>query len=104
MTTSSPRVSPAALTPNALRRRLKRRMLKDVHTFFAICQPGFEPYLASEIAALEMVQTHTIVEGGVEFTGPLDLIYHANLHLRTAVRVLLRIASFKAFSYPELSQ
>jgi putative N6-adenine-specific DNA methylase len=42
------------------------------------------------------------IRGGVTFEGPLDAIYHANLELRTAHRVLLRIADFLAQSYPML--
>jgi len=38
----------------------------------------------------------------VEFVGPLDLIYAANLWLRTAHRVLLRIDDFLAQSLPML--
>jgi putative N6-adenine-specific DNA methylase len=34
--------------------------------------------------------------GGVAFSGRLPLIYQANLHLRTPVRILMRIGSFKA--------
>jgi putative N6-adenine-specific DNA methylase len=42
------------------------------------------------------------VHGGVEFTGAIELMYHANLRLSTAHRVLLRIASFLAQSGPAL--
>jgi putative N6-adenine-specific DNA methylase len=42
------------------------------------------------------------VAGGVEFTAPFDAVYFVNLHLRTALRILLRIDTFTACSYPEL--
>ncbi len=42
------------------------------------------------------------MRGGVEFSGPLGAVYHANLRLRTAHRVLLRIDDFLAQSYPVL--
>ncbi len=42
------------------------------------------------------------VRGGALFSGPLETMYHANLHLRTAHRVLLRIDDFLAQTYPVL--
>jgi putative N6-adenine-specific DNA methylase len=90
------------LTPNGLRRRLKRHVLKAEHAFFAICQPGFEAFLTREVGALSGAVEVEQSEGGVSFRGPLDLTYLANLHLRTAVRVLIRVASFRATSFPEL--
>ncbi len=94
--------SPTALTPAALRRRLKRHVLKATHSFFAVCQPGFEPWLESEVRHLPGAESVRAEEGGVACDGPLDLVYHANLSLCTAVRVLVRVGSFRATSFPEL--
>ena len=90
------------LSPRALERRLKRHLLKAEQRFLAVCAPGFEPYLEGEVRALREVKEVERVRGGVEFSGPLDAVYHANLHLRTAHRVLLRIDEFLAQSYPVL--
>jgi len=89
------------LTPRALERRLKRHLLKEPQNFFAIITPGFEHLLKKEIAGMGIPVTREIC-GGVEFSGPIDLIYSANLRLRTANRILMRIASFTCRSYPEL--
>ncbi len=90
------------LTPRGLERRLKRYLLKTRHQFAAITTPGFENQLKSELSALEGVEVKDLISGGVEFCGPLDLIYSTNLFLRTANRILMRIGIFTACSYPEL--
>ncbi len=90
------------LTPRALERRLKRYVLKETHDFLAVGAPGFERVLLEEIQALPNVSNAKIVRGGVEFRGPFTTIYHANLQLATAHRVLWRIAEFLAQSYPML--
>ncbi len=41
-------------------------------------------------------------EGGIAFTATLEDLYRANLHLRTAARVLIRFASFHAVKFVEL--
>lgn len=93
---------PIDLTLRALERRLKRYFLKNDHQFFAACAPGLETVLLREVQALEDCQTAELTPGGVEFSGPLKLVYAANLKLRTANKVLLRIFDFSARSYPEL--
>lgn len=64
--------------------------------FFATCAPGLEPVLHGEAKALKLSQVERQV-GGVRFTGSsLEDAWRANLRLRTAVRVLLRVARFEA--------
>ena len=46
-----------------------------------------------------------MIEGGVEFTASQKSLYEANLHLRTASRVLIRLAAaFRAVSFAELER
>lgn len=90
------------LTSRGLERRLKRYLLKVKHQFVAITTPGFEHVLRSELLNLQGVENCNLINGGVEFCGPLDLVYSTNLYLRTANRILMRIESFTARSYPEL--
>ena len=90
------------LSQRALERRLKRHLLKAEKRFLAVCAPGFEPHLETEVRALPDVGEVASVRGGVEFSGPLETMYHANLRLRTAHRVLLRIDDFLAQTYPVL--
>jgi putative N6-adenine-specific DNA methylase len=90
------------LSERALERRLKRHLLKAPQTFFAPCAPGFEGVLAGEVSTLPDAHGLTDERGGVSFSGLLDTLYHANLHLRSAHRVLLRVDDFLAQSYPML--
>jgi len=81
---------------------------------FAVCAPGLEPFVIQELAALELVNERPDAPhrgqpgpgeaeaGGIEFNGDRTAIYRANLHLRTASRVLLRLGDFYAASFPEL--
>ncbi len=61
---------------------------------FAVAPPGLEPALEAESAALGFSPRR--VEGGVELEGPAGLHQEANLRLRIASRVLLRLGSFRA--------
>ncbi|MCK7469472.1 MAG: THUMP domain-containing protein [Desulfomicrobium escambiense] len=48
--------------------------------------------------------TGAAVEGGVEFSGRLQAAYLANLCLRTANRILLRVHEFRATNFRALAQ
>ena len=56
--------------------------------------PGLEPALEAESRECGLAPRRA--EGGVEFVGPAGLHQTANLHLRTASRVLLRLGTFTA--------
>ena len=58
--------------------------------FFAPCPRGLEAALAAELTLLggEFVAA---AEGGVAFSGPLDLAYRANLESRLASRILWQV-------------
>jgi putative N6-adenine-specific DNA methylase len=47
-------------------------------------------------------QERELQSGGIEFQGSLQHVYQANLHLRTASRVLIRLGEFYASAFPEL--
>ena len=63
-------------------------------SFFATCHPGLEGAVAGELAALAGGGVHGVraAKAGVHFRGGPDARYHANLHLRSAVRVLELVA------------
>jgi putative N6-adenine-specific DNA methylase len=61
---------------------------------FAVAPPGLEPALMAEAVALGFKARR--VEGGVELEGLAGLHQEANLRLRTASRVLLRLGHFQA--------
>lgn len=69
-------------------------------TAFAVTAPGLEPLCAAELRGLEI--RPTVDEGGVLWTGPIESIARANLWLRTASRVLVRVAEFRATAFYEL--
>jgi len=63
--------------------------------FFATCAPGLEPLLHAEARELGLSKVERQV-GGVYFEGTLYDALRANLWLRTAIRVLMRVARFEA--------
>ena len=94
--------APTSLTERGLERRIKRHLKTAPQAFFCPCAPGFEAVLKAEIAALPEVSELASERGGVSFSAPLQTLYSANLNLRTAHRVLLRVDEFLAQSYPML--
>ncbi len=78
-------------------KRIKRHVIGRVRTYFAVTAPGFEELCLKEIKALGLpLENIAAVPGGVEFQGRLVVCYQANLCLRTAGRILMRIDQFKA--------
>ena len=69
---------------------------------FAITAPGLEPLAARELQQLGMdAKAET---GGVSWSGDISSAALANLHLRTASRVVARVARFRARSFIELER
>lgn len=91
-------------------------------TYFAVTAPGLEPYTSQELRQLfakqepvpdyegtSLRQLTTVIlppgAGGVTFKGDLPTMYRANLHLRTASRILARLGNFfRATTFPELQE
>jgi putative N6-adenine-specific DNA methylase len=71
-------------------------------SWFAIAAPGLEKVVCEEVAALSGVAGVNQVPGGVEFSGPLEVGMRANLRLRVATRILLRLGTVEARKFPEL--
>src|SRR5690349_18097856 len=69
-------------------------------TAFAVTAPGLEPLCAAELRGLEI--RPTVDEGGVLWNGAIESIARANLWLRTASRVLVRVCEFRATAFYEL--
>ncbi|MBI5431767.1 MAG: hypothetical protein HZA52_02935 [Planctomycetes bacterium] len=70
-------------------------------TFFVTCASGIEPLLHAECKELELPKLERQV-GGVRFEGTIQDAWRANLWLRTAIRVLLRLVRFEAANGDEL--
>ncbi len=77
------------------------RSATDRFDLFAIAAPGLEPLVQRELKALGIEGLH-VDAGGVSFTGGREAIYRANLYLRTATRVIARVAEFGVRGFPEL--
>ena len=71
-----------------------------VFKLFAVSPPGLEEITSEELKRLGI--TGKLMKGGVEFKGKLIDIYRCNLWLRTANRILVRVARFKATTFREL--
>ena len=69
---------------------------------FAVAAPGLEPLVARELRVLDI--KGRVEEGGVAFRGSLQTIARANLWLRTASRVIVRVAAFRAQAFHELER
>ncbi len=72
-----------------------------VENCFAVTAPGLEALCAAELEALG-VESVEAVSGGVNFVGDRLAIWRANLWLRTASRVLVRVGEFKCRDFPTL--
>ena len=70
---------------------------------FAVTAPGLAPLCAAELRALGIAAT-AVEPAGVAFDAPGDEVARANLWLRTATRVLVRLAEFKALTFADLER
>lgn len=70
---------------------------------FAITLPGLENALAQEARALGFAVTG-VTPGGVTMSGDWSEVWRANLELRGATRVLVRIGEFMAFHLAQLDK
>ena len=75
--------------------------MADKLDIFLVCAPGLEPFLAAEADELGLKPARA-VRGGVEVQGAWQDVWRANLWLRGATRVLVRMGSFKAFNLNQL--
>lgn len=69
---------------------------------FAVTAPGLEAVAAAELADLGIAAEAE--PGGVAWEGTVADLYTANLRLRTASRILVRIAGFRARTFFELER
>jgi putative N6-adenine-specific DNA methylase len=76
-------------------------MKKEQIEIFAATTPGLEAVCARELEQLGISSPRS-VPGGVEFRGELREIYLANLWLRSASRVTVRVGKGRCSDFPEL--
>jgi putative N6-adenine-specific DNA methylase len=72
------------------------------YEMFASTAPGLESIAAGELNTLKIRGRQEI--GGVGFGGDLQQLYEANLWLRTASRVVVRLGEFHASTFSELER
>jgi putative N6-adenine-specific DNA methylase len=70
---------------------------------FIITAPGIESITARELRGLG-IEAGEVERGGVSFRGSMEALYATNLRLRTATRIVVRIAQFHASSFAELER
>ncbi|MEI7988250.1 MAG: class I SAM-dependent RNA methyltransferase [Chloroflexota bacterium] len=83
-----------------------------MYNLFAVTIPGLEPFTQQELSSLGIKPKSQISKnmpgeskedtGGVEFDASLIDLYRANLHLRTASRILARLGDFYTVAFSEL--
>jgi putative N6-adenine-specific DNA methylase len=89
----------------AWQKRIKRRVIGRRHRFFVATQPGLESLCLAELQNISTgIDDIAVREGGVEFSGKLQTCYRANLELRTASRILMRIHAFRAENFRMLER
>lgn len=69
----------------------------------AICTPGLEEICEQELRALKL-KPRVIAAGVIQFKASPRQLYSANVWLRTATRVVVRIAKFRATDFPHLEE
>ena len=79
-----------------------RERIRGELELFAITAPGLEPLAAAELKDLGIESR--VEPGGVQWSGGHNDLYVANLHLRTAARVLATVGRFRARSFIELER
>src|SRR5690349_17137841 len=93
-----PRVAPPARAASPSNAKV------DALECFAVAAPGLEALVAEELSALGIRGTVVAGGGGVSWQGGASSLMLANLWLRTASRVVVRIAEFRARSFFELER
>jgi putative N6-adenine-specific DNA methylase len=87
-----PRGAPSRPAPRAER-----------YDLFAICAPGLEDVLEAEMRALGLAVGKRDV-GGIAFAGGSSALFRANLWLRSATRIIVRVGEFHARLFDELER
>ena len=88
-----------------LTKRIKRHVIGRRREYFAVTAPGFENLCLNELQSLELTRLTAPEEtGGVAFKGRLQDCYVANLNLRTANRILMRIETLHATHFGQLQK
>ena len=91
----------AAPVPSAGVRRAPPRRDDSPMALYVVCAPGLERLTAGELRALG-VEIGEVEPGGVSLAGNAETVQMANLQLRSASRVVARVAEFRVTTFYEL--
>lgn len=75
---------------------------RETRSIFVVTAPGLERVAAGEL--LELGIQGDVQPGGIELRGGRGTLYNLNLRLRSASRVLIRVAEFHARTFFELER
>lgn len=84
---------------------MTQRSQTGLFDLFIVTAPGLAPLCVGEVqgnALLAGLQSPQVETGGVAVRGDLAALYSANLHLRTASRILVRLGEFHAENFTQL--
>jgi len=88
-----------------IEKRIKRHVLGKTGSFYVSTLPGMEHLCVEELKSVGIsTENATLSKGGVEFPGRIHDCYLANLHLRMANRILMRIETFLATNFRQLEK
>ncbi|HSO20038.1 MAG TPA: hypothetical protein VLT88_11290 [Desulfosarcina sp.] len=86
-------------------KRIRRHVSGRIRDLFAVTMPGLEDICRQELVGLGLdCCDRSPAPGGVAFKGRFVDCQRANLHLRTATRILMRIEAFTATNARQLSR
>ncbi len=88
------------LSPRAVARRAKKYLREHALDIFLVVQPGLENVARDEI--IQHFPNAVQEPGGIALHGDLSAVYELNLCSRFGTRVLIRLATFLAQTYPML--
>ena len=106
MTNRDPQMTtqPVSVDP-ALDKRLRRHVIGRIRDYYVITVPGAEALCHRELLSLGLDSNTTRTErGGVAFRARFVDCQRANLNLRTATRVLMRMETFPATNLRRLAK
>lgn len=97
--------TPRTDLPGNIEKRIRRHIIGKPQKFLLSTLPGLENLCREELASLGIsAATAGEIRGGIEFDGRVHDCYLANLKLRLANRILMRISTFRATNFRQLRQ
>jgi len=88
---------------NAFEKRVKRNIVGRQHDFFIVVSPGLEDICLEEFKhKFPEIESFSATPGGIEFTSHIYEAFRANLELRSASKIVMRLSAFRATNFSGL--